>query len=168
MRAWIGFVPGLHGGLQRFGLRSVVFRLANRKYCFPEPQTTRLLRHGNFPISEETIRETQLWGKTRFADGIVMAKTGHEAGRMAMHPYPAPIAGTRFTPRSWGRPIRRHRSENATGGWRASSISFYRNNGSCREPLSGTDGAAIAGGGAQRDADLPVTSTGVTNEDVSA
>jgi hypothetical protein len=25
-----------------------------------------------------------------------MAKTGHEAGRMAMHLYPAPIAGTRL------------------------------------------------------------------------
>jgi len=49
------------------------------------------------------MQETRLWVKTRFADGIVMAKTGHEAVRMAMHPYPASIAGTRLTPRSRGR-----------------------------------------------------------------
>jgi hypothetical protein len=63
-------------------------------------RTTRLLGHVESLISEETIREIRLWGKTRFADGIVMAKTGHEAGRMEMHPYPAPTAGTGLTPRS--------------------------------------------------------------------
>jgi hypothetical protein len=78
---------------------SDVARAANKGIAFPTPRRTGLPRHLKSRISAETIRETRRWGKTRFADGIVMAKTGHEAGRMAMHPYPAPIAGTRLTPR---------------------------------------------------------------------
>ena len=50
--------------------------------AFPNFRTTRLLGHVQSPTSEENIRETRIWGKTRFADGIVMAKTGHEAGKM--------------------------------------------------------------------------------------
>jgi len=41
---------------------------------FPEPRTTRLLRHVKFPISEKTVREPRLWGKTQFAS--TYARTG--------------------------------------------------------------------------------------------